>query len=212
MKTIRRSFLIAALAVPGLFGAARAGEYGLLPESRLGLSGDSTLHPYHSKATGLKAVLDVTGGLDTLPPPNELRSFVLEVDVQGLKSGKDGLDKKMYESLKASEHPAIRFTLKEWSADPCCADEAGTLPLKARGVLSVAGVEKEIVLEGRLGFRPGRLAVSGKYDLLMSDYGIKPPKMMMGAVKTQDKVTIDFTVFIGSTQTQQPGGNDNEGQ
>jgi hypothetical protein len=42
----------------------------------------------------------------------------------------------------------------------------------------------------------GRLLVSGTRDLLMTEFGIKPPTMFMGMLKTDDKITIKFELQL----------------
>jgi hypothetical protein len=38
--------------------------------------------------------------------------------------------------------------------------------------------------------------VRGTRDLLMTEFGIKPPTMFMGMLKTDDKVTIKFELQL----------------
>ena len=40
------------------------------------------------------------------------------------------------------------------------------------------------------------LTVTGDVDLLMTDYGIAPPKAMLGMLKTDPKVTITFETVL----------------
>jgi hypothetical protein len=40
------------------------------------------------------------------------------------------------------------------------------------------------------------LKVTGKADLLMTDYGIAPPKAMLGMLKTNPKVTATFEALL----------------
>jgi polyisoprenoid-binding protein YceI len=63
-------------------------------------------------------------------------------------------------------------------------------------MLRIAGVEKEIALDITTKRVGTTLAVSGRVDLLMTDYGIAPPKAMMGMLKTDPKVTITFETVL----------------
>ncbi len=40
------------------------------------------------------------------------------------------------------------------------------------------------------------MRIRGKKDLLMSDYQIKPPTLMFGAIKTADLVTVKFDTTL----------------
>ena len=73
--------------------------------------------------------------------------------------------------------------------------------LKAIGVLQIAGVEREVTLPLKTTRKGDALAVSGEIDVLMTDYGIAPPKAMMGMVKADPKVTVTFDVQLGAAST-----------
>src|SRR5687768_7876145 len=150
--------------------AVQAGSVALAPESRLWLEGDSTMHAYHSKATQISAEGETAPAIGSpagLFQPGAVKSFELSVPVEGLWSGKAGLDKNMREALKAAEHPVIRFRLLRLEqplddAPRLSGEEAPTnIPrtksagvharmgetflVKAQGTLSVAGQERDVV-------------------------------------------------------------------
>ena len=108
-----------------------------------------------------------------------------------LTSPKEGLDKNMHKALKVQEHPDITFRLA--ALEPGA--NAGTL--KARGSLRITGVERDVVLDLTTERHEGTLRVKGKLDLLMTDYGIKPPTAMLGMLKTDPKVTVTFETVLG---------------
>jgi hypothetical protein len=177
---------------------ARAARLVLAGGSGLWLQGDSTLHLYHSTATELRA----SGRMDVAKPfpQGAIEGFELVVPVKGLKSGKGGLDKNMYAALKADEFPDISFSLVRLAAEP---GENGGFSMKAEGVLSVAGQRRDIVLEAVGTGRNGRFEIEGKEPLLMTDFGVKPPVMMLGAVKTRNEVTIHYRIILNVEEETQ---------
>jgi hypothetical protein len=183
----RITFMI--LLLPLMAPVAQAAPLALGEGSVVWLEGDSTLHKYSSTATALNLAAEAgSDSASDLLKEGTVGEFRLEVDVEGLKSGKNQLDRKMYESLDSKNHPLIVFRLTGYQTSP-----AG---LSAKGTLTVAGKDKEIVLLGRTKATPGGLEVTGSHDLFMSDFGIKPPKMFMGALKTDDRVTVHFRVVL----------------
>jgi polyisoprenoid-binding protein YceI len=104
-----------------------------------------------------------------------------------LTSPKDGIDKNMHKALKATDHPEIRFRLASLDV------AAGT----AVGQLTIAGVEKDVTLQVQVKRQDAGLAVTGTTALLMTDYGVTPPKAMLGMLKTNPKVTITFELLLG---------------
>jgi polyisoprenoid-binding protein YceI len=89
-------------------------------------------------------------------------------------------------ALKAADHPDIRFRLRSLDA------AAGT----ATGELTIAGVEKEVTLSAQVKRQAANLAVTGTTSLMMTDYGVAPPKAMLGMLKTNPKVTITFELQL----------------
>jgi polyisoprenoid-binding protein YceI len=69
------------------------------------------------------------------------------------------------------------------------------------GVLQVAGVEREIALDLAIERGDATLSVRGEVQLLMTDFGIKPPKAMLGMLRTDPKVTVTFEAVFAVTQT-----------
>ncbi len=174
---------------------------GLRPGSRLWLEGNSTLHAFTSTVT----VMDVSlatdeGGAETawlsLVRAGRVRSFDLTIPVLGMKSGKAGLDKKMYEALAAAKHPDIVFHLARYVVTESTAPVEG-LPVKASGTLMVAGVTREVEIEGRIEPAPGGMILHGRKELLMTDFGVKPPTMMLGVLKTDNRIVIRFDLVLG---------------
>jgi polyisoprenoid-binding protein YceI len=98
--------------------------------------------------------------------------------------------------MKADKHPIITFRLGSYTVEPS-AD--GGNSVKATGTLTVAGVERPTDLVLEVKESAGVLHVRGTRDLLMTEFGIKPPTMFMGMLKTHDKVTIafDFQLSLG---------------
>ena len=162
-----------------------------LASGRVSIEGTSNIHGYTASSTTVKiASVDVDApGEDVLGravEPNAIRTFDVIIPTTSLTSPKDGIDKNMHKALKATEHPDIRFRLR--SLDTA----AGT----AAGQLTIAGVEKEVTLAVQVKRQAAALAVTGTTTLLMTDYGVTPPKAMLGMLKTNPKVTITFELLL----------------
>lgn len=179
-------------------GAAEAPSRTLLlkPESRLWLEGDSTMHPYKSEASTLSARVEVSGDA-AAPYAAGLRALEVVVPVAGLKSGKGGLDKNLRKHLKAAEHPDISFKMARYEV-------VSSTFIRVFGALAVAGVEKPAELESALSQTEGGARATGSEELLMSDFGITPPTMFMGALKTADKVVVHFDLILETDTRRQP--------
>ena len=180
----------------------------LLPASTMSLDGTSTLHPFTCHATSLtgSARLVLPGGAD--PSDAKVRAlregtiedFELLVPVTGLKSESARLDKNLRKALKADKNPNIRFQLASRSATPM-PQKPGTLAVEAHGDLTIAGQTHDVTLTTEAQLTGNGLRISGSKALLMSDFGVKPPTMMLGTVKTGDKIVIHFDLLFATDAT-----------
>ena len=167
-----------------------------LASARVTIEGTSNIHSYTASSTAVKvAAVDVdatgTNVLERALEPNAVRTFEVVIPTTSLTSPKDGIDKNMHKALKAAEHPEIRFRLHALDV------AAGT----AAGQLTIAGVEKDVTLTVQVKRQDAALAVTGTTTLMMTDYGITPPKAMLGMLKTNPKVTITFELRLGPSLT-----------
>jgi polyisoprenoid-binding protein YceI len=115
------------------------------------------------------------------------------IKAASLTSPKEGLDRNMHKALKVAQFPEITFTLLRTEA-------AVANMLKAIGKLTIAGVEKEVVLDLKTAVNASTITVMGEVPLLMTDYGIKPPTAMLGMLKTDPKITVTFEVVLAPPQ------------
>lgn len=155
------------------------------PESKIWLTGDSTLHAYQSNATQMTISAEMG--------KNILRKLDVDVPVKGLKSSKKGLDKNVTKLLLADQNPSIHFQLVNQKIPPISKSLSDS-PIEMTGDLSLAGITKTITLKGVVEELENGFHVQGEKELLMSDFGIEPPVMLM--LKTDDQVVIHYDIFL----------------
>jgi polyisoprenoid-binding protein YceI len=133
--------------------------------------------------------------LEALIRAHVIKTFHLTVPVDKLSSGEKGLDENMRKALKGNQYKDIRFQMDSYDV---LASPAGgvAMSLLLHGRLRLAGVERKIDV-GAIGVRvKDGLRISGSKDLLMTDYQIKPPTIMLGAIKTKNLITVKFTAIL----------------
>ena len=189
---------------PRRFTGAGTEALDITKGSNLWLEGDSTLHKYKLDAKELQVAprLESGGaaggaGLEASAAKGGLKSLDVRVAVKGLSSGEGGLDSNMRKALSEDKFHEIRFQMDSYTSSPGTA--AGSLDMKIKGRLQIAAVEKPIEVDA-IGVGDGDvLHVTGSKELLMTDYGIKPPKFMLGAMSVRDPVTIHFDLRLAAT-------------
>lgn len=195
-------WVTAAILLAGSWPAAptiAAADAPLAVQSgKVTIAGTSNIHEYSASTTSVR-IVSVKLGESATPAdlrdnplkPGAIQAFEIAIAASTLTSGKDGLDKNMWKALKAGECPDITFTLTRFDLT---GEPAGAA--KAIGLLRIAGVEREVALQITTKPGDGTLAIQGHLDLLMTDYGVKPPVAMMGMLKTDPKVTISFETVL----------------
>jgi polyisoprenoid-binding protein YceI len=168
--------------------------------ARITIAGTSNVHDYTATTTTARVMRVQLGSAvagaafwDDVQKTGGLEAFDIAIPAASLKSTKDGLDKNMYKALKVKEHADITFSLTRMEGT------AGAL--NATGTLRIAGVEREVMLLLKTVRKGDKLTVTGALDVLMTDYGIAPPKAMMGMIKTDPKIRITFEVLLGLVTT-----------
>jgi hypothetical protein len=189
-------FLAVALALSWLPVAksdstASAPTITLGQGSQLWVEGDSTLHKYRLDAKELRiSVLASSGGegLPELVAHGSIKTLDVHVPVRGLTSGESGLDSNMRSAMKEDQFHDIRFQMDSYQSN------AGSL--KIRGRLQIAGVEKPVELDAAAAADGTGLRVTGTTRLLLTDYGIKAPKFMLGTMTVADAVDVHFALRL----------------
>jgi len=173
-----------------------------LVSNRVSLAGTSNIHAYTASSTEARIVrLQLATGVlgpnvwEQILKPGALEAFEIAIPVATLSSPKDGVDKNMHKALKVTEHPDITFRLLRLET----ADPSGAI--RGVGILNIAGVEREVTLALKTQRTDATFTVTGEVRLLMTDFGIAPPKAMMGMLKTDPKVTVTFETVFGTPLT-----------
>jgi polyisoprenoid-binding protein YceI len=187
--------LIAVLAWAGVAAAHPAVE--LQPGAELAIDGKSTVRDFTCRAQEVKAVLtpgNAEGSLALAQLGGALRAVQLEIPVAKLDCANGTMNEHMFNALLLKEHPTLRFRMNSYEVG---AVKDGQVPLRIKGELTMAGTTRPVDLQasGTAGL-DGELRVRGRYTLWMTEWGVKPPTLMLGAMKVFDPVVIrfDFTL------------------
>lgn len=163
--------------------------------STVTVTGTTNVHGYTASTTAVRVTSARTGAFDgdlwaLVEKPALVEAFEITIPAASLHSTKDGIDKNMHKALNVTAHKDITFRVK--SLEPRGAAGA----LRALGSLTIAGVTKDIALDLTAKRAGANLSVAGELPLLMTDYGIKPPKAMMGMMRTDPKIVIRVELVL----------------
>lgn len=168
----------------------------LLPASQLWVEGKSTIRDWKCAAASIQTTIDGQGENPVrLVSAGEkaITSVDLSLPTAKLDCGNKTMNKHMLKALKAEEHSAIAFKLDSYELVSANGSQKGSL----RGALKLGGTEQPVEIEVDISMTTeGYLRVSGTYALVMSQYGIKPPSLMLGTMKVRDQVVVGFDLLL----------------
>ncbi len=169
----------------------------LQPRAELVVDGKSTVRDFSCRARTLGAQL-APGAAGTSLSLEQLAGAIgevqLEIPVKDLDCANDTMNEHMLEALKAGKYPTIRLRVTQYEVG-AVAD--GAAPLKLMGELTLAGTTRPVaVLASARPAAAGSLRVEGRYLLKMTDWGVKPPSLMLGTMKVREAVLIRFGLAV----------------
>ncbi|SMO80788.1 YceI family protein [Gracilimonas mengyeensis] len=172
--------LILSLSTSVLF----AQSYSVVEnDSKVIINGTSNVHDWESEAEEFSGTASIEIAEDSLV---DISSLEFNVVVDGIKSGKGGMDSKTYDALNEKKHPNITFTLSDIT-------QISSNTLTATGQLTISGVTKDVEMEVEYELQPdGTILFNGIQPIKMTDYNVDPPKAMFGAIKAGEDVEVTF--------------------
>lgn len=175
-------------------------NYKILPGSAMEIDGTSTLHNFEIKAKEIDGTMVLTNAQDkgaTSDSAKTLSSLKVVIPVKKLDTDKSSMNDNMYDALKADDNPNIIYELQSVKSGllPAAGD---SVQLSTTGALTIAG-KKKVIDMSVTGFvtKEGKVQFKGQKKLLMTDFGVDPPTMLFGTIKTGDAVVIKFNLLLG---------------
>lgn len=210
-----RAIVILLLAAPAM--AEESTSLFASQASQLLLEGSSNVAPWRCKGTSFDGRMDIAAPLSRInhlidriedgnivplmASPSSARfpqpSFRLRVPVTALRCGNAKMERDLHRSLRGDEFPAIEFRFTRLLGGVNHDIDAGTYSANIAGVLSLAGVARNITLdvEARR-IAPDRFRLRARLPLKMTDFRITPPTALFGAIKARDDLTVRFDLVL----------------
>lgn len=120
----------------------------------------------------------------------EITFLTFSLESESLKSGKSGMDKKMYSTLNTDKHKTISFVLNKTLSSKQKTETS--FEITVTGNLLINGVEKAITLQFSIEKDENISIIEGTHKILLTDFDMKPPKAMLGIIKVGNEIEIKF--------------------
>ena len=163
----------------------------LQPESRLWVSGTSTVRAFQCQAGAFDAKIESTGAdavAAVLAGEKAVSTIEVTVPAEKLDCRNGTMNEHMRKALKADVNPQITWTLTSY--------EVQGANVVINGKLTIAGKENSIELRGTGSAENGTIRFKGSKQFRMTEYGVKPPSLMLGTMKVGDPITVSFDLVL----------------
>lgn len=137
------------------------------------------VHPLH-KIDAVSKDVDCTAEID--PAARAISAVTVSVDVMTFDSDNSNRDSHAMEVIDALEYPESTFTSDR-------VEQRGD-SLFATGKLTFHGVTHEVIIAARPEWSASRVVVNGGFNILLSDYKVERPSLLMIPVEN----TLRFTL------------------
>jgi polyisoprenoid-binding protein YceI len=181
--------------VPAI-AAVRNDPLDLQPESKLWVAGTSTVRSFQCQASSFDAKVESIGSeavAAVLAGQKAVTSVEVTIPSERLDCKNGTMNEHMRKAIKAKDFPTIVFKATSYDLTRAGENMAVTL----NGSLTLGGVEKPITVAAQAKPGPnGTLIVSGTREVRMTEFGLKPPSLMLGTMKVDEKLTVGFDVVL----------------
>lgn len=188
-------FSTATILIAAMFPAASRSQtpYTAGGEVTTTILGTSNIHDW--EMISRKGNCSVSLRMDAAGTLTGVGNVRFYMPVNSLKSEQGSqMDNNAYKAMNEANHPTIRFVGGTTTLRPAA---GGTYGITVDGRLSISSVTRDVTLSAIAKVNPDRsVTIEGSYPLLTTDYGVKPISIMLGAIRTSEKVTIRYVMTL----------------
>lgn len=130
----------------------------------------------------------------------QVASGSVKVAVAKIDCNNGTMNNHLQNALKAKDFPSINFKLKR--QEKGAASDNG-VEMKLHGELTILDKSLPVVVVGLATPAEGGFRFVGKHELNMTQWGVEPPKLMLGTMKVGEMVTIGYDLQLEGAEKPQ---------
>ncbi len=172
----------------------------LTAESRIQVAGGSTVRSWECGTGTFAGEIRLAPGLAAFQVADlgqAVQGVDLRIPVATLDCDNGTMNNHMWNALKSRDHTEIRFQLDRYTVTP----EGTSGSAELRGNLTIAGTTHPHTLTVEVSeMEGGQLRVRGTSEFPMTEFGVQPPRLMLGTLRVHDPVTVTFDLVLAASR------------
>jgi len=190
IKQILILTIVGILGFSSLLKAQTSYKLASNPDVSIKVLGSSNVHDWVMTSTAMESQGEFTFEGAAL---SALHAFKFSLAFTSLKSEHTTMDNRTYKSVNAKKYPTISYKL---TSARVSTTEKNKYLVKTKGELTIAGVTQPITMDvTALINADNTITCTGSEKIKLTDYGIKPPSFMLGAMKVANDLTVQFNLI-----------------
>jgi polyisoprenoid-binding protein YceI len=187
MKTSLKVLAVIAGSIAMLAAAAPMVQLKVAPESKIWVSGNSSVKSFRCASPAQDAAL-LSPETENADLAKLVAAADVKVSIEKLDCGTGTMNEHMRKALNMKSFPTITFKLSSYQIT------SGTIDVK--GLLTINGQEHAVELAGKVSEEGGVIRTAATKDIDMTQWGVKPPSLMLGTMKVKPVVTIGYDLVV----------------
>ncbi|MCC5940189.1 MAG: YceI family protein [Balneolaceae bacterium] len=199
-STILTVLLLVVLTISTAMEEAFSRQVTYIPEevSKLWIEGRSNINEFECQANQYigEATLFDNPDPEFLLDVNDRLYLKVEIRVDGFECGRSRMNRDLQQALKSDEFPEIVFVFDNATMLNGPHEPEDAFEIEVHGSLTVAGNTKNIRFVTKAYYlEHDKVRAIGKTTIRMSDFGVEPPTALMGLVKADDELSVNFDLI-----------------
>ncbi|MFI5134855.1 MAG: hypothetical protein ACHQD9_03275 [Chitinophagales bacterium] len=134
------------------------------------------------------------------------KNAVIKIRTESLNCGNEVMNQNLCTTMESDQFPYIIIELAEASSSHLQSIQLnGQSVLSAKVYITLAGKRlAQLISVNESGIGTGIYHFTGNHRMLLSDYGIDPPKAFFGLIKVHDAITVQFDLMVSMQKELTP--------
>ena len=160
------------------------------PETKLIIHGQTNVNSFKCK-------MDCYNHLDTLAYYTDddqcmvfFKENIMKIPVVNFDCENKMINRDFYDVLKSNQYPHVQIqfvALERWT---------GNIQVGGTAYITLAGITKSFTINYDVKSNSSMLYLKGTQKIAFSDFGLQAPQKMMGMIKVQDALEVEFHLAL----------------